>query len=151
MVDVERSNWESPDNPVFMHSTRWPEDAQFNRAVIQGELRALLAKAYALLGEIDLANAAVDAEENPIKKEELRKTVSFFINVYRNRLEKNVSVEAKKQIAEDEEKKSDAGESPSEPDTPPEPQTTPWKIPLLIGITATAGVVMAWRCFRKKG
>jgi len=41
-------------------------------------------------------------------------------------------------------------QSSPDPDNPPEPKTTPWKIALLIGLIATAGAIMAWR-FRKKG
>ena len=40
---------------------------------------------------------------------------------------------------------------PPDPDKPAEqPKTTPWKLPLLIGIIATAGATMAWCCFRKR-
>ena len=39
---------------------------------------------------------------------------------------------------------------PDNPDNPADPKTTPWKIPLLIGLTAIIGVLAAWRCFRKK-
>jgi hypothetical protein len=35
------------------------------------------------------------------------------------------------------------------PDNPADPKTTPWKIPLLIGIVAIIGAMAAWRCFRK--
>jgi hypothetical protein len=38
---------------------------------------------------------------------------------------------------------------PAESDKTAKPQTTPWKIPLLIGIVAIIGVMAAWRCFRK--
>ena len=39
---------------------------------------------------------------------------------------------------------------PDNPDNPADPKTTPWKIPLLIGIVAIIGALAAWRCFRKK-
>ena len=39
------------------------------------------------------------------------------------------------------------GQSPTDP---PEPKTTPWKLPLLLGIIAIAGAITAWRYFRKK-
>jgi len=37
-----------------------------------------------------------------------------------------------------------------DPQPPPEPKATPWKLPLLIGLIATAGAITAWRFFRKK-
>jgi len=36
-------------------------------------------------------------------------------------------------------------------DEPDETESTPWKIPLLIGITAAIGAVSGWRYFRKRG
>ena len=37
------------------------------------------------------------------------------------------------------------------PDNPAETKTTPWKLPLLVGIAAVLGAMAAWRCFRKGG
>jgi len=39
---------------------------------------------------------------------------------------------------------------PPDPDKASSPKTTPSKLPLLIGIIATAGAIMAWCCFRKR-
>jgi hypothetical protein len=41
-------------------------------------------------------------------------------------------------------------QSPTEPDNPAEPKTTPWKIPLLVGILAVLGATAAWRSFGKR-
>ena len=40
---------------------------------------------------------------------------------------------------------------PAEPDNPAGAKTTPWKIPLLVGVLAIVGVMLARRCFRKGG
>ena len=38
----------------------------------------------------------------------------------------------------------------AKPDNPAETKTTPWKLPLLVGIAAIIGTMAAWRCFRRK-
>ena len=77
MADVERSNWDSPDNPVYMHSPR--DGYQMSRAEIQKLLRSLLVQSYCWLKRFDLAKAVADSVFDRDEKEELNKNIKAHI------------------------------------------------------------------------
>ena len=90
LADINLSNWDSMDNPIYTHSV---QGYQMNGAELIKILNRLLIQAYCNIKEFDLANAFIEDIDDINEKMELSEQILPFIQTQDTNVESHIPPE----------------------------------------------------------